>query len=512
MSAIQWFMMRALLLTLTVAALLLLPACHNAPITEQADRDPSADPDESPVFFTYPHDGQLYAALECVPITPTCENHPRKLFMGGTSGNRIAEGTHDELEACALLMGQDEDILVLVSIDLVGILDPRVNKMKNRLEAIGIDRDRVFACSTHTHTGPDSLGMYGSEWFLTGLDRIYQDFLCDAVEAAVASAGPEMVPVTATFATDTIFVPESTYPALIRDSRDPVVIDDRIHAIRFDSPATGTVATLVNFANHAEVAICYNWFSADYPRYLRERLSMEYGGGAIFFPGAVGGLMTPIGVSVPARDEQGGPVYEEGEPVWLTDCTWDRTRSYGYFLAEIVIEALAGRSPSPVDGIRVDRAEYVVPITNTELWGANLIGVVERFPLHHGPGCGPLGCGTGELHVIAFGDAQITTSPGETFPETIIGRDEVTIDYGDPWGTTTFGAMEGLLDHHTRPVAMHFGLTNHEIGYLIPECDFLPIDHPEHYCEYFAVSRQGETILRETLIELLDRQAAQERR
>ena len=500
---------QSLTLKLIVAALLLFPACHNAPTTDQADQDQSGDPDEQPpVFFTYPHDGQLYAALECVPITSTCENHPRKLFMGGTSGNRIAEGTHDDLEACALLLGQDEDTLVLVSLDLVGVLEPRVNKMKDRLEALGIDRDRVFVCSTHTHTGPDSLGMYGPEWFMTGLDRIYQDFLCDAVEAAVAAAGPEMVPVTATFATDTVHVPGSFYPALIRDSRDPVVIDDRIHAIRFDSPESGTVATLVNFASHAETAICFDWFSADYPGYLKERLAMEYGGGAIFFPGAVGGLLTPIGVSVPARDEQGGPVYEGGDPVWLTDCTWDKTRSYGYFLAEIVIEALAGLSPSPVDGIRVDKAEFVAPITNIELWGANLFGVVERFPLSHGPGCGPLGCGTGEIHAIAFGDAQITTSPGETFPETLISREEVTIDYGEPWGPTTFAAMEGILDHYTRPVAMHFGLANHEIGYIVPECDFLPSDHPEHYCEYFAVSRYGETILRETLIELLDAQAA----
>ena len=94
-----------------------------------------------------------------------------------------------------------------------------------------------------------------------------------------------------------------------------------------------------------------------------------------------------------------------------------------------------------------------------------------------------LGCMAEKAFVIEFGEAQITTSPGETFPETIVGREEVTIDYGGPWGTFTFGAMEGILGHYSRPVAMHFGLANNFIGYLIPEGDFLPPDHPEFYCE-----------------------------
>ncbi len=482
-----------------VMALLCCNACHQ-------DSGQGGGTPGTSGFFTYPHDGRLHAALECMTITPDETNHPRRMYMGG-SDLRIAQGTHDELEACALLLGQDEDTLVLVGLDLVGILEPRVRLMNDRLEALGVDRDRILISSTHTHTGPDTIGMFGPQFFITGRDKVYQDYLVDAVEQVVAAAGPGMVPVTATFATGTVNFPGSNYPALIRDSRYPLVIDDRIHAIRFDHMNGGTVATLVNFPNHPETAIDYDWFSADYPHYLRERLVREYGGEAILFSGALGGLMTPIDVATPARDGQGHPVFEAGEPVWWAETSWERTRSYGFVLAEVVIDLLGGGSPSPVNGIEVDHADLLVPITNLELWAANLLGVVERIEFVREPGCGLLGCGAARASLVTFGDAQITTSPGETFPETILGREEVTIDFGPPWGERVYPGMEGILDHYARPLAMHFDLTGNAIGYIVPEGDFLSEDHPDYYCEYFSVSRYGETRLREELRNLLNTQA-----
>jgi len=261
----------------------------------------------------------------------------------------------------------------------------------------------------------------------------------------------------------------------------------------------------VNFGNHPETALRFDWFSADYPRYLRERLAMEYGGGAIYLSGALGGLITPLDVSVPARDENGDPITEGGEVVWWTEFSWERTRAYGYVLAETVIDLLDAREPTPVTEIRVRSREYLLPITNIVLYLAHMARIIEPFQEVHEPGCGPFGCIAEKASVIAFGDVQITTSPGETFPETILGRQEVTIDYGDPWGEKTYEAIDGVLDYYTQPVAMHFGLTNNFLGYIVPENDYLPVNHPEHYCEIFSAGKTGERLLRETLIEILDR-------
>ena len=376
--------------------------------------------------------------------------------------------------------------------------------MHERLGALGVDPNRVVICSTHTHNGPDTIGFWGPSLISTGLDMTYQEYLVDAVEAVFRDAEPNMLPVTATFATGTVQVSGSDYPGLLRDSRDPEILDNRIHAIRFDNPGKGTVATLVNYTSHPETALGLDWISADFPRYLRERISMEYGGGAIYFSGALGGLLTPLDVATPARDEQGHPVFQGGGPLWLTDFSWERTRSYGFVLAETVIGLLQGQPPSPVSGIRMQKDEESVPLTNIALWFALLIGLIEPYEIIHQPGCGPLGCGVGEVHAVTLGDAQITTSPGETFPETILGRGEVEIDYGPPWGVRTFPAIQGIAGHYTRPVAMHFSLANNFVGYLVPEEDYLSITHPEYYCEVFSASTQSERTLREGLTKLLN--------
>lgn len=483
---------------LLVLILVLVSGCSS-------DRGSGSHPPlcEPSTFSTYPHDGRLYASLACVPITPDAENHPEPLYLGGYSQNRIAQGIHDDLQTCALLLGQDQDRLVLVSLDLVGIVASRARKITERLETLGADPERVFIACSHTHNGPDTVGLWGRNYLKSGLDMTYQDFLVDAVEAVFLEASDRMQPVEATFATGTVHVPGSNYPALIRDSRDPQVVDPRIHAIRFENPCGDTVATLVNFASHPETALDMDWVSADFPGALRDRLTMELGGGAIYFSGALGGLLTPLGVSVPARDEQGHPLEQSGEPVWLTEASWERTRSYGYVLAEKAIDILRAASPSPVRGIRVLRERDRVPITNIAIWFFFQIGLLEPVDLIHQPGCGLLGCGEGEAAVISFGQAQITTSPGETFPETIVGRQEITLDYGDPWGSHKFPAIDGIAAQQTAPLAMHFTLANDFVGYLVPEADYLPLNHPEFYCEVFSASSKSEATLREGLLRLL---------
>ena len=494
--------LRKSIVLLSVALILLLfNACSSKQSQLQTGRD-----NDSQGFFTYPHNGELYVSHACVPITPNEQNHPEPLYLGGYGNNRMAEGVHDDLEACALLLGQDEETLVLISLDLVGIISYRARILQDRLGALGVDPERVLICSTHTHNGPDTIGFWGSSLLETGLDMTYQEYLAEAVQEVFQAAEPNMLPVTATFATGSVTMPGAAYPSLVRDSRDPQVVDDRIHAIRFDHAGRGTVVTLVNYTSHPETALDSHWITADFPRYLRERVSREYGGGAIYFSGALGGLLTPLDVPTPARDEQGNPVLVNGEPLWLTETSWDRTRSYGYVLAEAVIGLLEGKAPSSVPGIRFQKHEAYVPVTNIGLWVALQIDLLEPYEIVHEPGCGLLGCGKGEVHVITLGDAQITTSPGETFPETVLGRDEVEIDYGAPWGVMTFPALQGFVHHCTRPVAMHFALTNNFVGYIVPESDYLPPTHPEYYCEVFSASKHSERTMREGLTELLDQE------
>ena len=98
--------------------------------------------------------------------------------------------------------------------------------------------------------------------------------------------------------------------------------------------------------------------------------------------------------------------------------------------------------------------------------------------------------------------------PGEVFPETSVGRPETTFDWGEeagpPWTPWTYPAIDGyraaLPDGS---ILMELGLTNQELGYIVPKSDVLPANHPDNYEEYFNISPRAEALIREGVAGLL---------
>ena len=110
-------------------------------------------------LFGHPHDGRLYAAAGSAIITPTPGNHPCTVYLAGTGRNRLSMGVHDDLTARALLLEQDGVHFVLVELDLVGLTQGDVQRFQDALASHQVDRDRVVIEATHTHAGPDTLGI-----------------------------------------------------------------------------------------------------------------------------------------------------------------------------------------------------------------------------------------------------------------------------------------------------------------------------------------------------------------
>jgi hypothetical protein len=54
-------------------------------------------------------------------------------------------------------------------------------------------------------------------------------------------------------------------------------------------------------------------------------------------------------------------------------------------------------------------------------------------------------------------------------------------------------------------VLFELGLTNHEIGYILPLSDAHSNKHPGYYEEYFCVSLKAEEVLRLAMIDLLSK-------
>ena len=88
-------------------------------------------------------------------ITPA-----KKVSLVGQFAERISEYVEKPLTATALAISTDDEQLVMVSCDLVGVSCALVNAVRGRLanNALGLDPMKVIISAIHTHTGPGYTG------------------------------------------------------------------------------------------------------------------------------------------------------------------------------------------------------------------------------------------------------------------------------------------------------------------------------------------------------------------
>lgn len=459
-------------------------------------------------IFDNPHNGRLYAAAGYAIITPNDENHPGEKYMGGTSHNRIANGAHDDLEARVLVLQQNERHLVLVSLDLVGWALTDTRRVADELEQLGVNRDSVIISSTHTHSSPDTMGVWGPDFFLTGRCPVYADFLVDTITNAVIELSAQMVSVTVRAAETAINIPEAPVPNLMRDSRYPHVYNEHLVGAILTGRNGHTVATVVNWQIHPEVFLSLPQYSADFPRWTRKKLEEHFGGTAIYFSGTVGGLLTCLGVPVPEYTEAGEPVLEEGEPVFITSTSDAKCWSYGYVVADWIIQALEN-APEVGNELFIDSKSVLFPFKNPYLIYGVLFGLIEGIDdivTDHPWFCGVYGCMPQSIIHAQIGTLHFITLPGEAVSETSVGREETVNDFGGDFGEFIYPAMTGyresLPEGH---LLMDIGLANNEIGYIIPRSDYHGLRHPDFYEEGYSISRKSEELMRDAIVELLSR-------
>lgn len=97
-------------------------------------------------------DGTVYlAGVAAVDITP---KYPVRL-NGFGGRRRESEGVRQPLWAKALALGtSDEDTVVIITVDTLGIPDDLTERIADRLKSFGLDRSRLAICASHTHSGP----------------------------------------------------------------------------------------------------------------------------------------------------------------------------------------------------------------------------------------------------------------------------------------------------------------------------------------------------------------------
>jgi hypothetical protein len=538
-------------------------------------------------------DGQLYAGVARVDITPTgfetytdlngnhsfdgCITDPTAsrggcdepfddldgdglfdaVWIAGFGSARAALGVHDPLTVTAVVLSLDGEYVALVGVDALGILENRIRDLRDALEAEGFDRDRVIVSSSHSHQGPDTVGIYGiDEDLLTGIYPPFVEGIPTAIEDAIATAAGTMVPVSPTQGAvhmrdlDPAFNgapfggtnPDPSVEGGINDIRDPVIVGDQVLAIALDG-ADGRVATIISASGHPEVVGDENSeLSSDYVGYLRDYTERRAGGLTVFLSGALGGMQSALGGTLPVVDEDGARVLDEsGSPTWIQDNTggaqWEFARTWGTLVGQAAEAALI--DTTPWTSLRVRNAEYLIPVDNASFklaFQVNLLDTPDEYIVQDSscPGYGTnndlFGCVPAASWVIELGPVTFGSVPGELMPELFWGVPDETamretaaregdgrwvqfdpdcadVPFEDCKDTAGSVGDCDCLKHHATPYRVTdtsgrgtiesmlpgtykapLGIANAYCGYVVPEPDFntyvsVLTDDGDHYEE-----------------------------
>jgi hypothetical protein len=377
--------------------------------------------------------------------------------MGGFDANRPAKGVNDPLWARAIAFRHGGVTLVLVSIDSVGLTHERFIALRKAVAAARRDVTYVAGSTTHTHQGPDTMGIWSFVPLVGRFDDAYVAHVLAQTRDAVLEAVGRLQPANAIVATEPI-EPEGH----VHDSRMPKVYDRHLNAARFVAPGSGeTIATLVSWGNHPEaMGEANSLLSSDYVHYWREGIERGLpgrngiaglGGTAIFVVGPIGGLMTPIGLAV--RDREGVVHREDGIA---------KARALGETMAMRTIRLLgSGRAKRDPDRTLAGVVKTIfVPVAGT-----------YRIPIMLGlihPGWYG-GSAKSEVSALRVGSVEMLTLPGEVYPEIVDGGVESPAGADHPGPPVE---VPPLRTQMRGAVNMVFNLANDEVGYIIPRTEW----------------------------------------
>ena len=465
-----------------------------------------------------PAQARFFAAAGKADITPDPSRDTVWLAGYGASGRR-AEGIQQPLYARGLVVSDGKRTVALVALDSFGLQREDVLSWRRELGWTGGER-YLFAAATHSHSAPDTLGLWGRFPGMSGYDAAYRRRVRAAVVGLVRALSGKLEEAEIS-AGRTDVDPRG----LCTDDRAPFVIDPELEAVRVRGAAKHEpIATLVRWSCHPVVFTKANRnISPDFPGPLCDRIESSGGGACVYFSGSLGGHLIP-------ETDRSASVARQLEDV----------HRIGEAVAQAALKALAKAEPIRGD-VRFRSESVRVPIENSrylaflpalasghrllDASGAALPGWKDywlpirhllRFPL---PARLRPWVET-EASVVDIGSVRIAGVPAEIFPEEVLGGYDGKLRFGHPL-ISKDNANPPRLDQAPKGPYLReklhakygivVSLANDELGYLVPSYDFqaapsrtmLPQPRGTHYEETESVGRSATGLVLEAFDDLL---------
>lgn len=374
-------------------------------------------------------------------------------YLAGFGRNRVAQSVHDDLYVRVLALRQGERQLAFAALDLIGLLRADCKEIETRAQSF-VPGVRVITACTHVHHGPDTIGLWGPDVNTSGVNPSYMNnlkmYIVEAIRSAFAAARPASLRSASVQAA-----------GVAKNARDPHILDEELTCLQFCAPEAGDVlATWLIYPCHPEVLWDGNpHITSDYVHTLREEVEAAADAPALFMAGALGGMMTPD----------------------VRDHSFEESAQMGRTLAGAALTALDSAPAAPVEDFVFQTHEFEIPLRSLLLEQALQIGLINDVR----DGQGSM---TTEASLIGLGSTWLAAVPGELLPK--LGL-----------------LFKAEMARAGAQIAAVIGLANDEIGYILPDEDYIypenPFEPGDHYEETMSVGPQAGSRLLTALRSLI---------
>jgi hypothetical protein len=339
------------------------------------------------VFF-HPAIAQLRAGAASAGINP-----PIGAYVAGHTQNRKFKRVHDDIFVKAVVVTDGSKSITILTFDCIGLLYPQLLEIRSavagRIRDKAFDTSAIVMSSTHTHTGPDVVGLWGPDLMHSGVDSAYMKFLVRTASEQVVRAWKSRKRVSADYSVS------RHGEGWVWNISQPDELDRSLTVLRFRDRKDRPVAIMTNFACHPTILDgAHEEVSSDYVAGYYQRMDSLYGGVNLFLQGAIGGWVQPE--------------HEEK--------TFERALYRGRGIADAVQAGLQQSRPLGGNGVTLHRQIFDMPVDNPAFRQLSVLGVIRRQM--------SASVAT-EVAVFRIGDAMFATHPGETVPAMSLATKEL---------------------------------------------------------------------------------------
>lgn len=378
--------------------------------------------------------------------------------MFAPSDCKYSEGLHDPLTVQAASIADTETgvVVIFVGVDTVGLFRCDIDAIHDAVPAafamrhgVALPGVRVVVAASHTHSAPDTAGLWGP---MLGAERDEEAYIAQVRDAVVEAA----LDAYGDLGDATLVRGVGTAPNHDDDLQHD---DEDVHVLRARRPDGTPVFHLTRWTAHPTVYWDgQNGLSADFVGAYRNRIHETAGGVAVYLNGPIGSVYAD-GVEGCAQ----GDLFPEGyQDPDLGPGDHGKVACIGANLADAALAALEDGSPLAETGIRFRHAEFGFRPDNVLLATVIKEGPV---PMEVPDLSDPDALWFSAFSWITVGDLELLTTPGESFP-------------------SFAHAAKQRLAEATEGSPVILGLAQDYLGYLMTEAQY----HEEHLDYYRSLS------------------------